>query len=254
MNDILGLNGKVAVITGGLSPIGASTGLMMAQHGADILALDIIDEKCPELISRIESIGQRALYMQCDVTDTRMVAEMCGKAKETFGRVDILLNNAASAELVHVEKMTDEQWDRCVAVSLRGSFLCSREIGKIMMEQRSGCIISIASIAALIGLPRGTAHHAAAKAGIIGFTKTLAVEWAKYGIRVNVIAPGQVNTPALAKIMSNPDYSRQILESIPMGRVGTPEEIAAAALFLASDASGFINGHTLVVDGGATIY
>jgi 3-oxoacyl-[acyl-carrier protein] reductase len=225
----------------------------MARHGADIMAVDIIDEDRPELISRIESLGRRAVYVRCDVSDAGMVAAMGRKVKEVFGHADILVNNAASSVLVHLENMTDEQWDTCVSVSLRGSFLCSREIGKLMREQRSGCIIGIASIAALIGLPRGTAHHAAAKAGIIGFTKTLAVEWAKYGIRVNAIAPGQVHTPGLVKLMSNPEYSKQILEAIPLGRVGTPEEIAAAALFLASGACAFINGHTLVIDGGATI-
>ena len=253
MRDIWSLEDRVAVITGGLSGIALATAETLTEWGAHIVLADIHSSAEEAVLKRVSRPGRRVEYFNCDVSDTESVKSLASSVKDSFGRLDILFNNAASCVLAPVESMTDEQWDTTISVSARGTFLCCRELGKLMIEQRSGSIVNMASVAALIGLPRGTAHHAAAKGGIISFTKTLAVEWAKYGIRVNALAPGQISTPPLEEIMANPEYARQILDAIPMGRVGEPREVAAAVLYLCSDAGAFVNGHTLVIDGGATI-
>lgn len=253
MNRLCDLNGKTAVITGGLGGLGTASALTLARCGADILLLDIVPTDAPDVVSHIEAMGRKAVYRRCDVTDPDQVSAVADYVRSVFGRVDVLFNNAASAELVPAEDMEDWQWEKTVSVSLTGTFLCCRALGTVMVEQRAGSIINMASIAGIVGLPRGTAHHSAAKGGVISFTRSLAVEWAEYGIRVNVLAPGQINTRPLQDLMANPEVEQQILRAIPMKRVGEPEEIAAAVAFLASDDCRFMNGHTLVIDGGATI-
>lgn len=254
--DLFSLKGKVAVITGGTSPIGSATAGVFADYGADVALLDVKEPEAAEALAKqVAEKGVRCKYYKCDVSDTLSVRQASQAVIRDFGKVHVLMNNAAKCHIVLVEEMTDEWFDETIAVSLRGTFLCSREFGRYMIAAgNGGSVISIASTAALIGLPRGTAHHAAAKAGILGYIRTLAVEWAKYGIRANAIAPGQVMTPGMAELFQNEQYKNDILGHIPMKRVGTPEEVAAAALFLASDASSFVTGHTLVVDGGATIF
>jgi len=254
MKDLFRLDDSTVIVTGGTGGIGCKTVLALADSGADVVIVDVIPEnEAAELVSSVKALGKRSVYFKCDVADTVAVRKMVGKVMEEFGKIDVLFNNAASAKLSMAMDMADEDWDNTVRVSLRGSFICSREVGKIMMKQGQGSIINMASIAGLVGLSRGTAHHSAAKAGVMGLTRALAVEWAKYGIRVNALVPGQIMTPPLQKIMENPENVKNILNNIPLGRVGSTEEIAAAVIFLASKASSFITGHALVVDGGATI-
>jgi NAD(P)-dependent dehydrogenase (short-subunit alcohol dehydrogenase family) len=254
--DLFSLKEKVAVITGGTSPIGSATARVFADYGADVALLDVKEPAETEaLVADMKGRGVRCAYYKCDVSETLSVRQTAKRVIADFGRVNVLMNNAAKCHIALVEDMTDEWFDETIAVSLRGTFLCSREFGRYMIAAgNGGSIFSTASIAGLIGLPRGTAHHAAAKAGIMGFIRTLAVEWAKYGIRVNCIAPGQIMTPGMAELFKNEQYKKDILVNIPLGRVGRTEEIAAMALYLASDASGFTTGQTMVVDGGATIH
>lgn len=249
------LGGKVIVITGALGGFGRIFVPMLAKAGADIALADIVEnKKAKDLVKDVSLLGKKAVYYKCNVSDEKQVTKFALKVLKDFGRVDILVNNAGAAELVHILDMKTKQFDNTVDTSLKGTFLCSREFGKIMHKLGSGRIINIASTAALIGLPRGTAHHSAAKAGVLGFTRAAAVEWAKKGITVNAIAPGQINTPPLKKIMENKEYAADILRNIPAGRIGEPEEIAAAIIFLSSDSAAFITGQTLVIDGGATVF
>lgn len=251
---LLCLSGKVAVIAGGAGGIGGATARSIAQHGADIILVDANPaEQSAELSSDIKSLGRKCFQVQCDVTQSASLAEAARQLRTRCHRIDILFNNAGYTSPARFQDLTEEEWNLTVEVGLRGVFLCCREFGRMMIEQRSGNIINAASIAGIVGMPHGFAHYSAASGGIASFTRTLAVEWAKYGIRANCIASGQVTTPALGGLIIHQEDRKGIVDGIPVGHTGEPDEIAAAVLFLASDASQFINGHTLVVDGGMTI-
>ncbi len=243
---------KKILLTGGTGYLGRIVLQLFTQYGADVVFTDILDENTVHHIIDGSQTRSKNHYIKCDVKESSQVKNMVKSAVEVLGGLDILVNCAASAQLAFAEKLSDEQWDETIKVSLYGSYHCCREVFPYL-KNKGGAIVNVASIAAIIGLPRGTTHHSAAKAGMLGMTRSLAVEWAKYGIRVNGIAPGQFDTGPLREVMKNPDYARDILENIPLGRVGTCQEIAMAVLFLASNASTYITGHTLVVDGGATI-
>lgn len=252
--DRFRLDGKVMIITGGTGGIGSVVAVEAAARGAAVAVVDLgAAAEAEELLTRIRSRGTRAIYVECDITSPGAVRSMVDRVGSELGPVDVLLNNANRSTLAHLVNLTLEQFEETLAVNLRGAFLCCQEVARTMIPRRTGCVINVASIGGLVGLPRGLAHYAAAKAGLMGLTRTLAVEWAPHGIRVNAVAPGQTATEGLRKLMSNPEYARQILGRIPLGRVAEPVEIAAAILFLASDAASFITGHTLVADGGFTI-
>ena len=250
------VKGKTIVITGGTGNIGSITAKALAEHGMHIAIVDVAQEESTrELVASVKALGVECRYYQCDVTNRLEVRKLSEQIIKDFGKVDVLFNNAAYCRLIHLEQMTDEHFDETVNVSLRGCFICSQEFGKYMIERgKGGVIISTASIAAIVGMPRGTSHHSAAKAGICGFNRSMALEWAKYKICCNVIIPGQVDTVPLAKLMENKQYKKDILASIPLKRVAKKEEIAAAVLYLSSDMASFITGQTLVIDGGYTIH
>ncbi len=250
------VKGKTIVITGGTGGIGSITAKALAEHGMHIAIVDIEQEESTrDLVASIKTLGVECRYYRCDVSNRQAVRMLSEQVIKDFGKVDVLFNNAAYCRLIHLEQMTDEHFDETVNVSLRGCFICSQEFGKYMIERgKGGVIISTASTAAIVGLPRGTSHHSAAKAGICGFTRSMALEWGKYNIRCNVIAPGQVDTVPLIKLMENKQYKKDILGSIPLKRVAKRKEIAAAVLYLSSDMASFITGQTLVIDGGYTIH
>ena len=250
------VKGKIIVITGGTGNIGSITAKALAEYGMHIAIVDVVQEELTrELVASVKALGVECRYYQCDVSNRQAVRILSEQVIKDFGKVDVLFNNAAYCRLIHLEQMTDEHFDETVNVSLRGCFICSQEFGKYMIERgKGGVIISTASIAAIVGMPRGTSHHSAAKAGICGFNRSMALEWAKYKICCNVIIPGQVDTVPLAKLMENKQYKKDILASIPLKRVAKKEEIAAAVLYLSSDMASFITGQTLVIDGGYTIH
>jgi 3-oxoacyl-[acyl-carrier protein] reductase len=253
MKDLFSLQDKAVIITGGAGGIGSGTAILMAERGADIAVVDVVEPAAAQgLLDQIKARGRKAIYVRCNVGVGPDAERMVDEVGRAFGKIDVLCNNASFCRMNHLVNLTEEQWDETIAVNLRGTYLCSRAAGRHMLPRRAGCIVNTVSIAGLIGLPRGLAHYGAAKAGMIGFTRTLAVEWAPLGLRVNAVAPGQIATAPLKKLMENPEYARQILGRIPMGRAGEVPEIAAAIMFLASDAASFITGHTLVVDGGCT--
>lgn len=257
MKDLFDISGRAAVITGANSGIGASTVELFASRGADVALIgrrEPDDDEIMQLLDSLKKYNVKYKYYKCSVANQSDVIKNVKEIRNDFGTVDILFNNAAAATLAHIVDMTEEQWDITVNVSMKGTFLCCREFGKIMIQQKKGAIINMASIAGVLGLPRGTAHHSAAKAGVMGFTRTAAVEWAKHGIRVNTIVPGQIGTDALQRVFAKDEQFKQdILNDIPLGRVGFSEEIAHSVLFLASDASGFVTGQTLIADGGTVV-
>jgi NAD(P)-dependent dehydrogenase (short-subunit alcohol dehydrogenase family) len=253
MQNYFSLSGKRAIITGGAGHLGKVLGRIFLEYGADVVLADIVEaDKAAAIPGDLEKNGRRPYYYKCNVANREEVEGLVEFGAKNLGGIDILINCARYAELAFAESLTDEQWDVTTKIDLYGSFYCSRGVFA-HMKQKGGAIVNVASIAAVIGLPRGTTHYSAAKAGMLGMTRSLAVEWAKYKIRVNAVAPGQFDTEPLRELMKNEAFARDILSRIPMGRAGTCQEVALAVLYLASDASSFITGHTLVIDGGTTI-
>jgi len=238
---------QVAIVTGGARGIGREIALMLAREGADVALFDVNPQQLEQTVGELQALGRRAEGLMVDVTDGKQVNEGVAKVLDKLGRIDILINNAGITQDGLVIRMEDAQWDRVLNINLRGTFLCTRAAAKVMLKQRRGRIVSIASIVGIIGNP-GQANYAASKAGIIGLTKAVAKELASRGITCNAIAPGFIKTE-MTEVL--PEEAKQRLSSaIPMGTLGEPRDVAHAALFLVSDAARYITGHVLVVDGG----
>ena len=241
------LAGKVAVVTGGGSGIGSAIVDAFAAKGATVVVLD----RAMQAAQRKVSQGSAAAAVECDVTLEQSVANAITAVSAQFDRIDILVNSAGIAVTDAAEDLTIDSWDRTMAVNLRGAFLVSQEVGRIMLAQGSGTVISLASQAATIALP-GHLAYCASKSGLVGLTKVLALEWAGRGVTANTISPTVVMTPLARELWDNPD-GEALKAQIPTHRFAEPEEIAAVAVFLASDAAKMINGVDLLVDGGYTI-
>jgi NAD(P)-dependent dehydrogenase (short-subunit alcohol dehydrogenase family) len=244
--------GKVALVTGGASGIGRATGLALAREGAKVLVADRDGSGAEALAAEIAAAGGTAQAVVADVTRADEVEAMVRVAVTRFGRLDCAVNNAgitAPGGLLH--EIAVDDWERQLRVNLTGVFLCLRAELPVMRAQGSGAIVNMASGAGLIGTP-GLAHYCASKHGILGLTKTAALENAAAGVRVNALCPGSTDTPMLRGFMDRSDAARRmILASIPAGRLGTPEEVAEAAVWLCSDRASYVNGESMLVDGGA---
>ncbi len=225
----------------------------MAQAGADVLVSDIDLEDCKKACAEIEEkTGQRAVPFKCDVTKKEEVQAMVDKAVEEFGKLDILVNNAGIAPFKKFLELTEEDWDKVLEVNLKGQFLCAQAAGKKMVEAGWGRIINIASIASGqvgVGFPE-VSHYTASKGGVTALTETLALELGPHGVRVNAVGPGVIETEMTSDMLSTGEQRENILARTPVGRVGKPEDIGAAAVYLASAEADFVNGVTLFVDGG----
>jgi NAD(P)-dependent dehydrogenase (short-subunit alcohol dehydrogenase family) len=242
---------RVAIVTGAGSGIGRAIALAYAAEGAAVV---VADEKRPggvQTVDRIEQTGGRALFVEADVTsgaDTQHVAEA---ALQTYGRVDVLVNNAATGGGDDILATDEATWDRVVAIVLKSVYLCTRAVLPGMIERRRGAIVNISSVNGLMGI--GDEAYSAAKAGVINLTQNLAVRYGQVGVRANVICPGTVDTPVWApRVAIQPDIFERLVNWYPVGRVGKPEDIAAAAIYLASDEAAFVSGAVLTVDGGLT--
>lgn len=238
------LTGQVAVVTGAGRGIGAAIAGTFAEAGADIVVADLDNERAQQTAQRLTSFGRRALAVSADVGAPLQVSELFNIVRTEFGRLDILVNNAGIWFRKPFLEISDSEWDLVLTTNLKGTFLCTQEAARIMMPQKGGCIINIASHAGLFYSRGQGAHYAASKAGIIQLTRVLAFELGPFEIKINAIAPGGVNTPASAV------QSRDSKDN-PLGRKGEPEDIAHAALFLASPMASFMTGQTLVVNGGS---
>jgi 3-oxoacyl-[acyl-carrier protein] reductase len=242
----LDLSGRVAIVTGASRGIGKSVALTLARAGASVCAVARGDHAAG-VADEIASGGGRALGLAADLTDAAAIDAVVRQAQDTWGRVDVLVNNAGITRDQLLMRMKREDWDAVIQTNLTGAFLFSQAVVKLMVRQRYGRIVSISSVVGQAGNP-GQANYAASKAGLIGFTKSLAREVASRNITVNVVAPGFIETDMTRAVPES--VQKQWVESIPLGRLGTPEDIAHAVCFLASDAASYITGHVLAVNGG----
>lgn len=246
------LSGKVTLITGAGSGIGQAMALLFAEEGSDIAISDIDLPAAERTAKKIRKTGRKAIAIKADVSEATDVDAMVDSVLSNLGDIHVLVNNAGIlSESVPTVESSIENWDRVVAVHLRGNYLCNRRVGQWMVTQKTGVIVNIGSIVGIVGGFPSVHSNQAAKAGIAQITRDLAVEWAKYNIRVNCVAPGYVMTPKTAKKVKSGDMDVSgICKRTPLGRLGKAEEIAKAVLFLASDDASYITGVTLPVDGG----
>jgi 3-oxoacyl-[acyl-carrier protein] reductase len=241
-------NGKVALITGASRGIGRAIALKFAEQGARVVVNYAGSrEAAEEVVSSIRAIGGEAIAVQADVSRADDAERLVAAAMETFGQVDILVNNAGITRDNLLIRMKEEEWDAVINTNLKGVFHCTKAVARPMMKQRSGRIINIASVVGLMGNP-GQANYVAAKAGVIGLTKTAAKELASRGITVNAVAPGFIETDMTDALEDT--YKERLFAQIPLGRLGKPEDVAGVVLFLASDAAAYMTGQVLTVDGG----
>jgi 3-oxoacyl-[acyl-carrier protein] reductase len=246
------LSGKNALVTGGSRGIGRAIAIGLAAHGASVMINYVANKHAAdEVVSTIVSAGGAASALQGDVASPEDAKRMVDQTVEQFGALHVLVNNAGQTADDLLLRMSEDAWDRVIAINLRGAFLCTKAALRPMIRQRWGRVINISSVAGIVGNP-GQANYAAAKAGLIGFTKSVAKEVASRNITANVIAPGLVLTEMTAGLTD--DQKQAVLGVVPLGRWGTPEEIAPAAVFLASDEAGYITGAVLTIDGGLVMH
>jgi NAD(P)-dependent dehydrogenase (short-subunit alcohol dehydrogenase family) len=247
------LAGKTAIVTGGRRGIGRAIALALAEAGADVSLGDRVvdDGELDRVAQEIKKLGRRALTLQADITRKADVDSLVQKTLADFGTIDILVNNAAMNIMSPLLELNEEGWDRVIDTDLKGYYLCSQAAGRVMVKQKRGNIVNIASTAAMDTAPKMGAY-CIAKAGVVMLTRILAIELAEHNIRVNAVAPSIVKTKFSQPLWAGAKTLKEIEAGIPLGRLAEPEDITGAVVFLASDASAYITGHTIVVDGGST--
>ena len=240
-------NDRVSLITGGARGIGREIALAFAKEGSDIVICDVNQDALNATKKEIEALGRKAETFVVDVTSLSQVEDMVNKTLDKFQKIDILINNAGITRDALIVRMSEQDFDAVIAVNLKGTFNCTKALAKVMMKQRYGKIVSIASIIGIMG-NAGQANYAASKAGIIGITKSVAKELASRNVNVNAIAPGFIETDMTAKLPEN--VKSQMLAYIPLNRFGKASDVAELAMFLASDASSYLTGQVIKIDGG----
>ena len=246
----LSLEGKVAIVTGGSRGIGRVIALGFAEAGANVVVCSRTLTDLEKVAEEIEALGRRSLAVETNIAVKSEVDNLAEKTLEKFGTIDILVNNAAMNIMRPLTELREDGWDKVMNVGLKGYYLCSQAVAKVMIEKNSGNIINISSGAAVKAAPMLGAYSIS-KAGVVMLTQLLAADLARYNIRVNAIGPGMVKTGFSQPMWGNPDMLKVMESQIPLGRLAEPEEIMAVALFLASDASSYITGQTIYVDGGS---
>lgn len=243
------LQDRVAIVTGGGSGIGQAIAHLFASEGAHVVVVDRVAERATATASHIETMGRQALAVTLDVTDSQAIQQMVAAVHDRFGQIDILVNNAAFSQGDDILTIDEATWDRNLDVVLKSVFLCSKAVLPTMIEQRRGAIINIASVNGISTF--GEEAYSAGKAGVINLTRNMATKYGQYNVRVNVICPGTIQTPLWQpRLEADPQLFEKLADWYPLGRVGQPEDVAQAALYLASDAASWVTGISLVVDGG----
>jgi 2-hydroxycyclohexanecarboxyl-CoA dehydrogenase len=240
----------VSIVTGGASGIGRAIALRLARNGGDVAILDVDVAGAERVAREVTALGRRALAVETDVATAASVGGAVERVRRELAPVGILVNAAGIASFVPLLQMAEETWDRLIAVHLKGAFNCTRAVLPDMIAARWGRVVSIASVAGLNGGGPGLAHYAAAKAGIIGFTKAVALETAGFGVTVNAIAPGLIDTPLLDRSGMPREVRERIVQQMPVGRIGVPDDIAAACAYLVSEDASFVTGQVLSPNGG----
>ena len=253
MNNNGSFRGRVAFVTGGANGIGRATALAFAREDANLVVADVSEEGNRETSRMIEELGGRALAVRCDVSRPEDVKAALDKALEAFGRLDFAVNNAGVEQpITAAAEITEEEWNRIIRINLSGVFLCMKYEIPLMLKQGGGAIVNTASGAGVKGFA-GQAAYAAAKHGVVGLTKSAALDYAAQNIRINAVCPGIIATPMMQRFTGGTHEGEQrVVAQEPVGRMGTPVEIAAAVIWLCSDAAAFVIGHAMVIDGGQT--
>ena len=255
MSEKNGFTGKVAFVTGGANGIGRAAALAFAREGASVVAADVSEQGNQETARLIEEQGERALAVRCDVTHAADVKAALAKTVEAFGRLDFAFNNAGiePKNPAPTADYSEEEWDRIFNINLRGVFLCMKHEIPLILKQGGGAIVNTSSGAGIIGI-KGSPAYTAAKHGLLGLTKAAALDYAAQNIRINAVCPGYIDTPMMGRFTGGtPEGRAKVIAEEPVGRMGKPEEIAAAVVWLCSDAAAFMIGHAMVIDGGQTI-
>jgi NAD(P)-dependent dehydrogenase (short-subunit alcohol dehydrogenase family) len=253
-NNPLDFSGKVALVTGASSGMGLAAAREFAEAGAAVVLADIREDLIRTEAQKLASAGQRAIAVKCDVSDDAQVAAMVDRAVAEFGRLDAAFNNAGvMARMVPTAESTREEWDRVIGINLRGVWSCMKYELRQMQRQGSGAIVNNASVGALTGNP-GIGSYIASKHGVIGLTRTAALEYIKHGVRVNAVNPGLIDTQIARDVVSGDEKAyAEIGKSVPIGRAGKPEEITSAVLWLCSPGASYVVGEAITVDGGMTV-
>ncbi len=250
--DLFNLEGKVAVVTGARRGMGRTHCFALADAGARVVVSDIDKKECEKVVEEVRERGGEAIAIECDVSKKEEVDAMIEKTKEEYEGVDILVNNAGVVDFKNFFELAEEDWDRIININLKGYFLCAQAAAEVMKEKGGGSIINIGSVAmgqSGIGFPNAV-PYVTSKGGVAGMTEALAVDLAIYNIRVNLIAPGIIETPMIDPVKEDEEALKSLTEKLPLKRMGLPEEISAGVLFLASDASSYMTGSLMNIDGG----
>jgi NAD(P)-dependent dehydrogenase (short-subunit alcohol dehydrogenase family) len=248
------LSGKVAIVTGGAGGLGSAIARGLASQGASVAVTDLDQDAAADVAKSIDGEGGTAHGFALDVTDAEAVAAIVDRVGEQIGGIDILVASAGIGLRRPATEMTPSEWQKVIDINLTGCFFCDQAVGRAMISRGSGgSIINIGSVVGQVGIDTGNANYAASKGGMIGLTKTLAIEWAPYGVRVNVVAPTHFRTPLVARAIEEvPGVEQRFLANIPLGRLGEPTEVVGGIVYLASDESSMVTGHVLNIDGGHT--
>jgi NAD(P)-dependent dehydrogenase (short-subunit alcohol dehydrogenase family) len=251
--NMFSLEGKKALIAGGAGGLGLNISAALMQNGADVAVADMDPSRATELEKLAAETGRQYLGIKTDILNTASIDEMVGSVISKFGRIDILINAAGMNILKKAEEYDEASWDKVMDLNVKGTHLVTKAVGKYMIAQHYGRIISISSVRSILGMPQDYIAYCASKGAINMYTKQLACEWAKYGITCNAVAPTFTRTPINSFQLDDPVFYEKLVNRIPMGRICTPKDICAAMIYLASDAAAFVTGQILGVDGGITI-
>jgi NAD(P)-dependent dehydrogenase (short-subunit alcohol dehydrogenase family) len=243
------LDGKAAIVTGGSSGIGKAIVKTYLDHGAKVAIVDVDEEGLQETGKELARSKEKVLLVNCDITKVEDVMKVVDETVKKWNKIDLLVNNAGVGTISSLIEMTEEEWDYVLDINLKGMFLFTREVAKVMIEQKEGCVINLSSINEEVPLA-GEIHYCVSKGGVKMLTRAVALELAPYNIRVNAIAPGMTETALTEEILVIPELRGAVLHQIPLGRIGRPEDIAKVAVFLASDYASWVTGSTVCVDGG----